>query len=98
MAKQANGFDTRNPCIGLCRFDRNGACLGCLRTKAEVKGWKGLPDEAKAAINRRVRAEPVAVTPRKRLRKLDKKIRKLETRLDALRAEREALDSARPSG
>ncbi|ALG72910.1 hypothetical protein AL072_18295 [Azospirillum thiophilum] len=63
-----------------------------------MKGWKRLPDEAKAAINGRIRAERIAAKPpRKRLRKLGKKIRKLETKLEALRAEREALESARPA-
>ncbi|WP_342669606.1 DUF1289 domain-containing protein [Azospirillum thiophilum] len=98
MARTTSSKDTGNPCIGSCRFDTNGACRGCRRTKAEVKGWKRLPDEAKAAINGRIRAERIAAKPpRKRLRKLGKKIRKLETKLEALRAEREALESARPA-
>ncbi|WP_044552269.1 DUF1289 domain-containing protein [Azospirillum lipoferum] len=91
--------DTRNPCIGLCRFGGQGACLGCHRSKAEVKGWKRLSDTAKAAINERIRqgtqAVPVAKAdgkaPRKRLRKLDRKIGKLEAKLAALRAERDAM-------
>ena len=93
--------DTRNPCIGLCRFGGQGACLGCHRTKAEVKGWKRLSDAAKAAINERIRqgTQAVAATatatdgkaPRKRLRKLDRKIGKLEAKLAALRAERDAM-------
>ena len=52
-SKKTAERDTRNPCIGLCRFGGNGACLGCHRTKAEVKGWKRLSDAAKAAINER---------------------------------------------
>ncbi|CAO3453292.1 DUF1289 domain-containing protein [Azospirillum largimobile] len=93
--------DTRNPCIGLCRFGGQGACLGCHRTKAEVKGWKKLSDAAKAAINERIRQgmQAVAATaegkaPRKRLRKLDRKIDKLEAKLAALRAERDAMAGA----
>ncbi|MFP5511504.1 MAG: DUF1289 domain-containing protein [Alphaproteobacteria bacterium] len=91
--------DTRNPCIGLCRFGGQGACLGCHRTKAEVKGWKRLSDAAKAAINERIRQGMQAVSAtaadgkpsRKRLRKLDRKIGKLEAKLAALRAERDAM-------
>ncbi|CAO3425953.1 DUF1289 domain-containing protein [Azospirillum endophyticum] len=91
--------DTRNPCIGLCRFGGDGACLGCHRSKVEVKGWKRLGDAAKAAINRRIaqglQAEPSeAKAPRKRLRKLDRKIGKLESKLAALRAERERVAEA----
>ncbi|MBP2300799.1 DUF1289 domain-containing protein [Azospirillum picis] len=90
--------DTSNPCTGLCRFDAAGTCRGCLRSKAEAKGWKRLPDSEKAAINRRIRDRVAATAPpgtgagktaAKRLRKLDKKIRKLEARLAALRRERE---------
>lgn len=84
--------DTKNPCIGRCRFDTDGECLGCHRTKLEVKGWKRLPDTAKAAINQRIGASDTTAKSRsKRLRKLDKKIGKLEAKLGALRAEREAL-------
>ncbi|WP_042695017.1 DUF1289 domain-containing protein [Azospirillum sp. B506] len=86
--------DTGNPCIGLCRFGGNGACLGCHRTKAEVKGWKRLSDSAKAAINARLRqgidaAPTEGKSPLKRLRKLDRKIGKLEAKLESLRAERQ---------
>ncbi|MBP2291271.1 DUF1289 domain-containing protein [Azospirillum rugosum] len=86
--------DTRNPCIKVCRFDSAGTCLGCLRTRSEVKHWKRFSDEAKAAINGRLRAlgvdDPRAGRKKtaKRLKKLDKKIRKLEAKLGALRAER----------
>ena len=84
--------ETKNPCTKVCRFDAAGECLGCFRTKAEVKRWKHLPDEAKAAINQRIQVRGGTVTKgvAKRRKKLDKKIRKLEAKLDALRAERAA--------
>lgn len=84
--------DTKNPCVGICRFDKDATCVACHRTKTEVKSWKRLPDMAKAAINQRVRTQ--GGTQRlqaKRLRKLDKKIRKLEAKLGLLHAERAAL-------
>lgn len=93
-------MDSGNPCIGLCRFGGDGACLGCHRTKAEVKGWKRLSDAAKAAINTRIRADSrqgseagsaEGKAPRKRLRKLDKKIGKLEAKLALLKVERDRL-------
>lgn len=94
LSKKASGTDTGNPCIGLCRFGGDGACLGCHRSKAEVKGWKRLSDTAKAAINERIRQGVEAGSvegkaPRKRLRKLDRKICKLESKLALLRTERE---------
>ncbi|WP_377805266.1 DUF1289 domain-containing protein [Azospirillum sp. A29] len=97
-------IDSGNPCIGLCRFGGDGNCLGCHRTKAEVKGWKRLSDAAKAAVNARIGANArqgseagsaEEKTPRKRLRKLDRKISKLEAKLALLRAERDRL-SGRP--
>lgn len=104
--KDRRGRATDNPCIGLCRFGGDGACLGCHRTKAEVKGWKRLCDAAKAAINDRIangsrqaQADPVeGKAPRKRLRKLDRKIGKLESKLAALRAERDRMAGAGPAG
>lgn len=98
--KQNDGtakMDSGNPCIGLCRFGGDGNCLGCHRTKAEVKGWKRLGNAAKAAINARIAANSrrgieagpaEEKVPRKRLRKLDRKIGKLEAKLALLREER----------
>ena len=110
-SKDRLGRATDNPCIGLCRFGGDGACLGCHRTKEEVKGWKRLSDAAKAAINDRiaqggrqagrqaVQADPAeGKAPRKRLRKLDRKIGKLESKLAALRAERDRVAGAGPAG
>lgn len=31
-----------SPCIGVCRFDAQGHCLGCLRERAEVVAWAGM--------------------------------------------------------
>ncbi|WP_247894441.1 DUF1289 domain-containing protein [Azospirillum sp. B510] len=103
------GKDSRNPCIGLCRFAANGACLGCHRTKAEVKGWKRLSDAAKAAVNRRLRQtlaqengqviqSEQGEAPPKRLRKLDRKIGKLEAKLALLRTERDRMARPGPTG
>lgn len=81
----------KNPCTGKCRFDKADECLGCHRTKTEVKSWKRLSDKDKAEINQRIRArDGAAKPPGRRLHKLDKKIGKLEAKLGALRAEREA--------
>ncbi|HSK39757.1 MAG TPA: DUF1289 domain-containing protein [Arenibaculum sp.] len=84
--------DTSNPCIGICRFDADGACRGCLRTRTEVKAWKSLDDTRKAAVNHRVRPLIAAVTEagkrRRKRRKLDRKIRKLEARLAELHRKR----------
>ncbi|MDQ2101114.1 DUF1289 domain-containing protein [Azospirillum isscasi] len=86
--------DTRNPCTKLCRYDAADRCIGCFRTRAEVKHWKRLPDETKAAINARIAAGGGTVSRKdgKRARKLDKKIRKLEAKLATLRLRRAELE------
>lgn len=87
-----NKHETSNPCVGICRFDADGACRGCRRTRTEVKTWKSLDDAQKAAVNRRVRPLMAAVTKadkrRRKRKKLDGKIRKLEARLAELHRKR----------
>lgn len=38
-----------NPCIKLCEFQA-GVCLGCGRSKAEIKGWKKLDKLARRQV------------------------------------------------
>ena len=38
-----------SPCIGVCRFDQGGLCLGCLRDRSEVAGWGQLDHPARQA-------------------------------------------------
>lgn len=33
------------PCIGVCRLDADGLCLGCRRTGAEIAAWRDMSDE-----------------------------------------------------
>lgn len=55
---------TANPCISLCKLDDEGRCLGCGRSRAEIKGWKRLDEVARHDINMRLLA-----TQRKPVRK-----------------------------
>lgn len=98
--------DTRNPCTKICRF-HNGTCIGCLRSRDEVKGWKRLSDSEKSAINARITAlggpvtkagkkgtEQAAKLLKKQERKgrqLARRIRKLERKLARLRQRQQAL-------
>lgn len=54
-----------NPCVSLCELDDDGVCLGCGRTKQEIKSWKTLADEQRHDVNMRLLA-----TGRKKVRKL----------------------------
>ena len=41
---------SKNPCISLCKFD-DDICIGCGRSKKEIKGWKKMDkDERKVVL------------------------------------------------
>ena len=44
---------TKDPCISVCKFTDDQVCLGCGRSKREIKAWKKLDKVDK----RTVRAE-----------------------------------------
>jgi predicted Fe-S protein YdhL (DUF1289 family) len=54
-----------NPCVSLCELDDHGVCLGCGRTKQEIKSWKTLADTQRHDVNMRLLA-----TGRKKVRRL----------------------------
>jgi len=33
-----------SPCIGICRLDPRGYCIGCLRTGDEIARWRAMGD------------------------------------------------------
>lgn len=57
------------PCVQVCIVDGpSGLCLGCYRTLAEIGGWRGLTDAARAAImaelpGRGDRVDPAKLAP-----------------------------------
>lgn len=57
------------PCVQVCIVDGpSGLCLGCYRTLSEIGGWRGLTDEARAAImaelpGRSARIDPAKLAP-----------------------------------
>ena len=51
------------PCIGICRLDERGLCLGCRRTLDEIARWGTMSDAERLRCMRevlpgRTRAEP----------------------------------------
>ena len=40
---------TKDPCIGVCKYT-DDICLGCGRTKREIKAWKKLDKDEKRAV------------------------------------------------
>ena len=58
----------QSPCVDICRIDSDsGLCIGCLRTRAEIREWKGMPDEQRQqlldALARRAEERPPKATP-----------------------------------
>ena len=49
------------PCIGICRLDPQGYCVGCRRTIDEIGRWRGMSDAERLRVMRDVlpsRARP----------------------------------------
>ena len=41
----------QSPCIDICKLDgKTGFCLGCLRTRDEIRGWKTMSDDVRLAV------------------------------------------------
>ncbi|WP_201641260.1 DUF1289 domain-containing protein [Paraburkholderia metrosideri] len=41
----------QSPCIDICKIDgTSGFCIGCLRTRDEIREWKGAEDERRQQI------------------------------------------------
>jgi predicted Fe-S protein YdhL (DUF1289 family) len=43
-----------SPCIGICRLDERGYCIGCLRTGTEIAGWRAMDDQERLRYMRDV--------------------------------------------
>ncbi|GAB3793002.1 hypothetical protein GCM10028797_34310 [Dyella agri] len=49
------------PCIGICRLDSQGYCIGCRRTIEEIGRWRGMSEAERLRVMREVlpaRAHP----------------------------------------
>lgn len=60
------GDKAKNPCVSLCKI-QDDICIGCGRSRAEMKAWKGLKNKERKAVNER------AAERLKQLRKSKKK-------------------------
>jgi predicted Fe-S protein YdhL (DUF1289 family) len=57
----------QSPCIDICKIDgTSGFCIGCLRTRDEIREWKNAQDERRQQIidacAGRAAAQPCAAT------------------------------------
>lgn len=39
-----------NPCTLVCKYDNEGLCIGCYRTKEEIANWPDYTEEEKKKI------------------------------------------------
>lgn len=63
-----------NPCVSLCKIDGEGHCLGCGRSKQEIKGWKSMDDEARHDINMRLLATQGKPVRKQLLKRLQRRV------------------------
>lgn len=43
-----------SPCVGLCRLNEDGVCIGCKRTKLEVQHWTEMTDVERSLVMERL--------------------------------------------
>ena len=44
------GDKTKNPCISICKL-KDDICIGCGRSRDEMKAWKGMKNKERKAVN-----------------------------------------------
>ena len=48
---QAAGKGSMSPCVSVCRMDqKTDVCLGCLRTRGELRAWSTMDEDAKFGV------------------------------------------------
>lgn len=43
-------MSVKSPCIDVCTLDHESVCLGCKRTREEIRDWMKYTDEEKLAV------------------------------------------------
>lgn len=62
------GDKAKNPCVGLCRVE-DDICIGCGRSRDEMKAWKGLKNKERKAVNERAAERLKQLGKRKKKKK-----------------------------
>lgn len=52
--RQDDFFDIPSPCVGVCRVNNRGFCVGCWRSREERLLWLKLDDQQKHEVMRRI--------------------------------------------
>jgi predicted Fe-S protein YdhL (DUF1289 family) len=53
-ATDSTAIPPLTPCIGICRLDAQGYCVGCRRTGEEIGRWRGMSDAERLRLMRDV--------------------------------------------
>jgi len=40
----------QSPCVDICKLDGDGICVGCFRTRAEIRRWSQMEETEKSAV------------------------------------------------
>ena len=44
-----------SPCKLICRYDEDGTCIGCRRTREEIMNWISYDDKQKLEVWKKIR-------------------------------------------
>lgn len=44
------GDKAKNPCVSICKLE-DDICIGCGRSREEMKAWKGMKNKERKAVN-----------------------------------------------
>lgn len=44
----------KSPCKLICKYNENGVCQGCLRTREEISKWPDYTDEEKLEVYKKI--------------------------------------------
>ncbi len=44
------GDKAKNPCVSICKIN-DDICIGCGRSRDEMKAWKGMKNKERRAVN-----------------------------------------------
>lgn len=39
-----------SPCVGICQYEEEGICQGCLRTSGEITHWTAMSEEERLSV------------------------------------------------
>jgi predicted Fe-S protein YdhL (DUF1289 family) len=50
-----------SPCVGICTYNPDGLCVGCLRNANEISQWFDLSDNEKQAVLDEIKTRTIKI-------------------------------------